>query len=325
MGFVVNRRRKFGFNKLIKRRVRRINKKFVRVLLFRKRIINSNLFRYLKSYNRYFGMFKKIKGFFKKGSRGVVMVKKYKKIAFRRRRIKRVRLYRRFIRFNPSRIRFNNFKNKLTQRIKSLKYLNVRSKIFSDVVIERILRIYFNRKILYGSQIARRWLLLYLGRYYHPIRSLKGRQYINRVRLAALPSLVGKLAIQKRTRKNEMAWTRFKTSKFFVLLRQSFNNCFVTIITKAGRVLYVCSTGLVGFKGPRRTTQPAAEAVGRAVAKFIRRRRLLGVGIVLKSPVTSQIKSAITGLESKKIRYSGIIDLISTPHNGIRKRKVRRV
>ena len=94
------------------------------------------------------------------------------------------------------------------------------------------------------------------------------------------------------------------------MLRQSVNNCFATVVAKSGQILYVCSTGLVGFKGPRRTTQPAAEAVGKAVAKFISQRRLPAVGIILKSPVTSQIKSVITGLESRRINYSGVIDLI---------------
>ena len=89
--------------------------------------------------------------------------------------------------------------------------------------------------------------------------------------------------------------------------------------------MYVCSTGLVGFKGPRRTTQPAAEAVGNAVAKFILCRRLYNLGVILRTPVNFQIRSIVAGLEFKRIKYSGIIDLVPVAHNGIRKRKIRRV
>lgn len=217
------------------------------------------------------------------------------------------------------------FRSKFEKDLIYLKKSKDLKSMSSHLILSKVARGYLARRQLYGRIKAKKWLLLQFGNRYHPGKGSHGRAVLAFYRFNRLSKYKKVLRQSKRRRWARISWHKFVNSKYFIMLRQTANNCFVTITTKVGKVLYVCSTGLVGFKGPRRTTQPAAEAVGSAVAKFILRRRLYNLGVILRTPVNFQIRSIVAGLEFKRIHYSGIIDLVPTAHNGIRKRKARRV
>ena len=221
--------------------------------------------------------------------------------------------------------RIDVLSSKLKKDLVNLRKRKDLKSLASRLVISRVARGYLVRRQVHGREKAKKWLLLQFGKEYHPGKGKIGQGVLSYYRFKQILDYKKSLQRTKRERWASISWSKFVNSRYFVMLRQTTNNCFVTVINKMGRVLYVCSTGLVGFKGPRRTTQPAGEAVGNSVAKFILRRRLYNLGVILYTPINFQIRAIVSGLEFKRIRYSGIIDLVPVAHNGIRKKKIRRV
>ena len=177
---------------------------------FPKKVVNTVLFRYLGSF-KYFGMIRKKN--LKLNSQ------------FRNKIVRACKLYKRIkepsdndeiFELDFDKVRLDIFENQVEKNIRKLLVSGTKSKIFSNVVIERLVSAYINRKLLYGSQVAKHWFLMHSGYYFHPTRGVKGHSQTNYERLSALPLLINKLKIQKRTRKQDLAWSRFLSSGFFV-------------------------------------------------------------------------------------------------------------
>lgn len=104
----------------------------------------------------------------------------------------------------------------------------------------------------------------------------------------------------------------------------SFNNTMVTITDAQGNTISWSSSGLMGFKGSRKSTpyaaQMAAEDAGRkAIEHGVRE-----VDVLIKGPGTGR-ESALRALQSVGFTIRAIHDITPVPHNGCRPRKRRRV
>lgn len=133
-------------------------------------------------------------------------------------------------------------------------------------------------------------------------------------------------------------WITFKVTQ---------NNVFLTIINSEGEVLLWQSAGSSGFRGPRRSTPYAARVTGykfgvRLVNKLIRQgefRKVSLFGLMMKEGLRRKTRMLLQGFfnglkRSKWAREAGklpglriqcIIRKESISHNGMRKRKARRV
>ena len=83
------------------------------------------------------------------------------------------------------------------------------------------------------------------------------------------------------------------------------------------------STGVVGFKGARRSTPYAASIAADKVGKDAYALGVREVAVKLKGPGQGRI-SAVKSLRSAGLKISSITDVTPIPHNGCRPRKRRR-
>jgi len=120
------------------------------------------------------------------------------------------------------------------------------------------------------------------------------------------------------------SYRELREANYFVVLRQTLNNFFGTVISRSGRVLSTISAGKVKMLGPKKPTAEAAEQVARSLSKAIRDRHLKNVVILLRSPSNYVVQAAIRGLYYHFEGFTHVVDLVPLPHNGIRRRKPRR-
>lgn len=105
----------------------------------------------------------------------------------------------------------------------------------------------------------------------------------------------------------------------------SFNNTIVSITDEDGNVLTWSSGGSAGFKGARESTPYAAQMTSeQAVEKAKTLHGLETVDVYVKGIGVGR-EQAIRGLISGGVELRAIYDVTPVPHNGCRKKKVRRM
>ena len=84
------------------------------------------------------------------------------------------------------------------------------------------------------------------------------------------------------------------------------------------------SSGMVGFKGSRKSTPFAAQQAAQRCAQAAMRFGVREVEVKINGPGSGR-ESAISALQQAGIRISAIEDVTPLPHNGCRPKKKRRV
>lgn len=100
-------------------------------------------------------------------------------------------------------------------------------------------------------------------------------------------------------------------------IHASFNNTIVTITDEQGNAIAWSSSGVLGFKGAKKSTpfaaQSAAEAAGRAAVE----QGIKSVDVDVKGPGAGR-ESAIRALGQAGLTITSIVDTTPIPHNGCR-------
>ncbi|HMV78804.1 MAG TPA: 30S ribosomal protein S11 [Leptospiraceae bacterium] len=110
-----------------------------------------------------------------------------------------------------------------------------------------------------------------------------------------------------------------------VYIQASFNNTIVTVTDMAGNTISWSSSGLMAFKGSKKSTPYAAQvAATNAAEKAIDIAGIREVDVLVSGPGIGR-ESAIRSLASKGLSIKMIKDITPLPHNGCRPRKRRRV
>ena len=104
----------------------------------------------------------------------------------------------------------------------------------------------------------------------------------------------------------------------------SYNNTMVTIADSKGEVIAWSSSGLLGFKGTKKSTPYAANLVARDCVEKSKKYNLTNIGIIVKG-VGPGRESAMRGLVSSGLNVTSIMDNTPVPHNGTRPKKPRRI
>jgi small subunit ribosomal protein S11 len=109
-----------------------------------------------------------------------------------------------------------------------------------------------------------------------------------------------------------------------VHIQSTFNNTIVTITDTAGNVVSWSSSGVMGFKGSRKSTPFAAQMTAEDAAKKAMEHGMRNVEVFVKGPGAGR-ESALRSLQAAGFNVTQIKDVTPIPHNGCRPPKRRRV
>jgi len=104
----------------------------------------------------------------------------------------------------------------------------------------------------------------------------------------------------------------------------TYNNTIIAISDMNGGVLGWSSSGLLGFKGAKKSTPYAATQVAGDVAEKVKKYGVAEIDVFVKG-VGSGREASIRALVNKGFVLLAIKDITPIPHNGCRPRKPRRV
>ena len=107
-------------------------------------------------------------------------------------------------------------------------------------------------------------------------------------------------------------------------VQASFNNTIVSLADQNGDVLGWASAGMVGFKGPKKSTPYAAQQVVKKVVEAVKDHNIKEVSVFIKG-IGGGREGAIRAFHANGIQVMAINDITPIPHNGCRPRKPRRV
>jgi small subunit ribosomal protein S11 len=107
-------------------------------------------------------------------------------------------------------------------------------------------------------------------------------------------------------------------------IKSTFNNTIVTITDPSGAVLAWSSSGVVGFKGSRKSTPYAAQMSAESAARQAQEHGVKKVDVFVKGPGSGR-ETAIRSLQAAGLEVGSINDVTPQAHNGCRPPKRRRV
>jgi small subunit ribosomal protein S11 len=104
----------------------------------------------------------------------------------------------------------------------------------------------------------------------------------------------------------------------------SFNNTMVTITDVQGNTISWSSSGVMGFKGSRKSTPYAAQVAAEDAAKKAQEHGMKTLEVEVRGPGSGR-ESALRALQAVGMTITTIRDVTPIPHNGCRPPKRRRV
>lgn len=107
-------------------------------------------------------------------------------------------------------------------------------------------------------------------------------------------------------------------------ISSTFNNTLITITDQAGNAISSASSGMVGFKGSRKSTPYAAQIAAELAAKKAAEHGVKTVSVIVKGPGSGR-ETALRALQTFGFNVTSIADTTPVPHNGCRPPKRRRV
>ncbi len=107
-------------------------------------------------------------------------------------------------------------------------------------------------------------------------------------------------------------------------VNSTFNNTMVTITDAQGNTVSWSSSGMMGFKGSRKSTPYAAQVAAEDAGRKAQEHGMRELEVLVKGPGSGR-ESALRSLQSIGFTIRSIQDVTPIPHNGCRPRKRRRV
>jgi small subunit ribosomal protein S11 len=104
----------------------------------------------------------------------------------------------------------------------------------------------------------------------------------------------------------------------------SFNNTMITITDVQGNTISWSSSGVMGFKGSRKSTPYAAQVAAEDAAKKAQEHGMKTLEVEVRGPGSGR-ESALRALQAAGFNVTSSRDVTTIPHNGCRPRKRRRV
>lgn len=109
-----------------------------------------------------------------------------------------------------------------------------------------------------------------------------------------------------------------------VHVNSTFNNTLITITDVQGNAVSWSSSGMMGFKGSRKSTPFAAQMAAEDAGKKAQEHGMKELDVRVKGPGSGR-ESALRALQAIGFTIKSIKDITPIPHNGCRPPKRRRV
>ena len=132
------------------------------------------------------------------------------------------------------------------------------------------------------------------------------------------------MVAKKQTKKIRKKKVRKNILKGVVHIQSTFNNTIVTISDKQGNVVSWCSSGVLGFKGSRKSTPFAAQNAVTDATRKATDQGMKKVEVKVKGPGPGR-EAALRALINAGLEVTRIYDVTPVPHNGCKPPKRRRV
>ena len=107
-------------------------------------------------------------------------------------------------------------------------------------------------------------------------------------------------------------------------VNSTFNNTVVTISDDQGNVVSWSSSGMMGFKGSRKSTPYASQVAAEDAGRKAQEHGMKELDVRVKGPGSGR-ESALRALQAIGFSIKSIKDITPIPHNGCRPPKRRRV
>ena len=107
-------------------------------------------------------------------------------------------------------------------------------------------------------------------------------------------------------------------------VNSTFNNTLITISDDQGNVVSWSSSGMMGFKGSRKSTPYASQVAAEDAGRKAQEHGMKELDVRVKGPGSGR-ESALRALQSIGFTIKSIKDITPIPHNGCRPPKRRRV
>lgn len=107
-------------------------------------------------------------------------------------------------------------------------------------------------------------------------------------------------------------------------VNSTFNNTLVTISDEQGNVVSWSSSGMMGFKGSRKSTPYASQVCAEDAGRKAQEHGMKELEVLVKGPGSGR-ESALRALQAIGFSIKSIKDITPIPHNGCRPPKRRRV
>ena len=120
---------------------------------------------------------------------------------------------------------------------------------------------------------------------------------------------------QKQTTRKKKIKRSF--SKGVAHIHATFNNTIITITDEKGNAIAWSSSGVLGFKGAKKSTPFAAQEAAEACAKAALEQGIKTVDVDVKGPGAGR-ESAVRALATAGLAITSIVDTTPIPHNGCR-------
>ena len=109
-----------------------------------------------------------------------------------------------------------------------------------------------------------------------------------------------------------------------VYVNASYNNTVVTVTDLKGGVIAWGTAGSMGFNGPKKATPFAASKVVATLTEKLKQKKITDLEVFVKG-VGGGRDSTLRSFVAQGFNITGFKDVTPIPHNGPRKKKVRRV
>ena len=120
---------------------------------------------------------------------------------------------------------------------------------------------------------------------------------------------------QKQTTRKKKIKRSF--SKGVAHIHATFNNTIITITDEKGNAIAWSSSGVLGFKGAKKSTPFAAQEAAEACAKAALEQGIKTVDVDVKGPGAGR-ESAVRALATAGLTITSIVDTTPIPHDGCR-------